>query len=215
MSNHIFNPAAISGDLDKDDMSSKWAISYADILTVLLALFMAVIATYKLPEKETAVGTAVISPIKHKSPESVIKRDSLIKKLRSSYLAGYSTISVSPDEIKIELSDSVLFNKGQYSISNEKSELVLKELAEMLETEAFNVRIEGHTDTTPMSGAIISSNWELSVLRATSVLQVLEALGLSKERLSAAGYGDTRPVALNDTPENMAKNRRISIVIFN
>jgi len=76
------------------------------------------------------------------------------------------------------------------------------------------IRIEGHTDNTPIASAVFPSNWELSTARASSVLRYLvEQHGFPATRVSAAGYGDTRPVGDNTTAEGRAANRRVEIVV--
>ena len=77
------------------------------------------------------------------------------------------------------------------------------------------IMVSGHTDDRPIKTAQIGSNWELSTKRAVSIIHRLEGLGIVEpNRLSATGYGDTQPIAPNDTPENRAKNRRVEIAII-
>ncbi|MGB3985550.1 MAG: OmpA family protein, partial [Limnochordia bacterium] len=77
------------------------------------------------------------------------------------------------------------------------------------------IRIEGHTDNLPIKTAQFPSNWELSVHRATSVIRyMVEELDFDPTKLSAAGYGEYRPVRPNDSAENRAMNRRVDIVIM-
>jgi chemotaxis protein MotB len=79
------------------------------------------------------------------------------------------------------------------------------------------IRIEGYTDSVPISGALQSkfpSNWELSTRRATTVLRYLQdSAGIDGKYLSAVGYGPHRPVAANDTEQGRSENRRIEIVL--
>ena len=78
------------------------------------------------------------------------------------------------------------------------------------------VRLEGHTDSTPISTPRFHSNWELSAARSIALLELLsDKFGVPRERLSIAGYADTAPVASNDTEEGRARNRRVDIVILN
>ncbi|MDK2959817.1 MAG: chemotaxis protein MotB, partial [Bacillota bacterium] len=75
--------------------------------------------------------------------------------------------------------------------------------------------VEGHTDNLPINTYRFPSNWELSTARATTVVRYLaEKHGIPPDRLSAAGYGEWRPVAPNDTPEHRAQNRRVDIVVL-
>jgi len=73
--------------------------------------------------------------------------------------------------------------------------------------------VEGHTDNLPIHTKEFPSNWELSTARAISVIRYLEEKGINKERLSALGYGEYRPLVSNNTPENRAINRRVGIII--
>jgi chemotaxis protein MotB len=78
------------------------------------------------------------------------------------------------------------------------------------------VRVEGHTDDRPINSSRYSSNWELSTARATSVIAFLvQEVGLSPERLSAAGYGEFRPRVPNDSDEHRARNRRVDLIVLN
>jgi chemotaxis protein MotB len=75
------------------------------------------------------------------------------------------------------------------------------------------VRVEGHTDTRPISTVRFRSNWDLSTARATAVIAKLAAEGMQSPRLSAAGYGEFRPVADNATEEGRKLNRRVDLVV--
>ncbi len=78
------------------------------------------------------------------------------------------------------------------------------------------VRLEGHTDSRPISTTRFRSNWELSAARSIALMEILSThYGVPRERLSIAGYADTAPVATNDTEEGRALNRRADIVILN
>lgn len=114
--------------------------------------------------------------------------------------------------VTIEIADSALFSVGQAVLSNE-SALALRAVAEVIATADFPVTIEGHTDNVPIKTAQFPSNWELSAVRATTVLRIFADAGVPAERLTAIGYGDTRPVESNDTIEGRARNRRVSIQI--
>jgi len=93
---------------------------------------------------------------------------------------------------------------------------ILNKIARILKKYADKeILIEGHTDDAPISSSRFSSNWELSTARATTILRYLEEKeGISAKRLSAAGYGEYRPVATNATREGREKNRRVEIVIL-
>jgi chemotaxis protein MotB len=90
---------------------------------------------------------------------------------------------------------------------------VLQEVADFLGQLPNSIVVEGHTDSTAVDSRKWSSNWQLSAARALAVLQTLADYGIQDARLSAAAYGDTRPVQSNDTAEGRAYNRRVDIVI--
>ncbi|MDR0378531.1 MAG: OmpA family protein, partial [Candidatus Accumulibacter sp.] len=77
----------------------------------------------------------------------------------------------------------------------------------------FPITIEGHTDDTPINTPQFPSNWELSAIRATTVLRLFVDAGVAPWRLTAIGYADTRPVESNDDAEGRARNRRVTILI--
>jgi len=110
------------------------------------------------------------------------------------------------------VNDGVLFKPGDATLQPAGME-VLQLVMSSLQDIPNNLSIEGHTDSRPISNNRFASNWELSTTRATSVLRYMEDQGFAKGRLSASGYGDTRPVAGNDTAEGQAQNRRVEIVI--
>jgi chemotaxis protein MotB len=76
------------------------------------------------------------------------------------------------------------------------------------------INVEGHTDNKPINSEKIKDNWDLSVLRATSIVRILTVEGtLDATRVTATGRGDSQPVATNDTPEGRALNRRTEIIL--
>ena len=91
---------------------------------------------------------------------------------------------------------------------------VLDQIVANILTLPYPVRVEGHTDNTPIHTAQFPSNWELSTSRATHVLQYLIDAKISPQRMSAVGYGEYRPVGSNDVAEGRAANRRVDLVIL-
>jgi len=113
----------------------------------------------------------------------------------------------------IDISDNVLFDTGKADLKPESKEL-LDKLTELINSFDNNIIVEGHTDNVPIRNSQFSSNWELSVHRATTVVHYfIEEKNISPERLSAAGYGEYRPIAPNDTAEHRALNRRVNILL--
>jgi len=92
---------------------------------------------------------------------------------------------------------------------------VLDAIAPVLRGLPNDISVEGHTDNVPITGGPFASNWELSAIRATTVLRYLVSNdGLPEDRMSATGYADTRPLVPNDTPEHRQQNRRVDIVVL-
>lgn len=124
-------------------------------------------------------------------------------------------VSISEDfhTVSIRLAASLLFQPG--SAEMEPSALtMLEDLAGILKPLELPVGIEGHTDDIPISTPQFKSNWQLSAARAANVLLYMQnEYGLAPSLLSASGYGEFRPIAPNDTPENRAKNRRVEFVV--
>ncbi len=115
----------------------------------------------------------------------------------------------------ISLVEAGFFNPGEADIKG-SSLNVLDSIAQSLLPIRNQIRVEGHTDNTPIHNDRFPSNWELSTARATNVISYLMShYGFSPQRLSAAGYGEFRPVASNFLAEGRAANRRVDIVILN
>jgi len=114
--------------------------------------------------------------------------------------------------VTVEINASVLFAPGDSSLAADATK-ALRAVARILATTELPVAVEGHTDNTPIATVQFPSNWELSVVRASSVVRLFVEAGVTPQRLTAAGFGEQRPVADNATPEGRARNRRVTILI--
>ena len=114
--------------------------------------------------------------------------------------------------VSIEINDSILFSPGQ-ALLQPPLVKAMQGIAEVLAPTDFPVIIEGHTDNVPIRNAQFPSNWELSAVRATTVLRLFADAGVAAERLTAIGYADTRPVEPNLLADGRAHNRRVTILI--
>ncbi len=142
-----------------------------------------------------------------------------LKNKISNALLGFDEGELSVEQrngkVYVSLSEKLLFKSGQTTV-DPKGQEALKKLADVLKkNQDINVLIEGHTDDVPMTpNARISSNWDLSVLRATSIVNILtKQNGIDPKRVTAAGRGEYFPIADNKTPEGRAKNRRTEIIL--
>ncbi|MEN2281165.1 OmpA family protein [Algoriphagus sp. SE2] len=124
-------------------------------------------------------------------------------------------IDIDQTVVMISVSDKLLFNTGSYRI-NSKANPLLEKLAEVINAEpSLQVMIEGHTDPRSISTGVIQDNWDLSVKRATSIVRKLQQdYNVAPEKMIAAGRASYMPIVENDSPENMAINRRTRIVLI-
>ena len=124
-------------------------------------------------------------------------------------------INVEKGVVYISLSDKVLFKTGSYQISSRANEILGKVAKVINGKPDFEAMVEGHTDNVPYnSGGVLIDNWDLSVKRATAIVRALQDLGISPNRLVAAGRGEYDPLEPNTTAENRAKNRRTRILVL-
>ncbi|MBK8710589.1 MAG: flagellar motor protein MotB [Niastella sp.] len=116
--------------------------------------------------------------------------------------------------VYISLSDNMLYKSGSYEISD-KAGTTLSKIAKIItDYKDYDVLIEGNTDDVPISKPNIRNNWDLSTLRASSVVQALQNnYGIDPKRLTAGGRGEYNPVVSNDSPDGKARNRRTEIII--
>jgi chemotaxis protein MotB len=120
-------------------------------------------------------------------------------------------------KLTLTMVESILFDSGKAEVKKEGQE-ALQKVAEVLKTvDGQEIVVAGYTDNVQIGerlAKIYPSNWELSAARAISVVKILVSDGVDPKNLSAAGYGEFRPVADNDTPEGRAQNRRMEIVLM-
>lgn len=123
-------------------------------------------------------------------------------------------IQVLKGVVYISLNDNMLYKSGSYEISPKAGETLSKIAKIITDYDDYEVLVEGNTDNVPIKRTNIRNNWDLSALRASSVVQELQnKYGVNPSRLSAAGRGEYNTVADNDTEEGRAKNRRTQIII--
>jgi chemotaxis protein MotB len=141
-------------------------------------------------------------------------------------LTNKLTRSLSTDELKevdvqvlkgvvyISLADNMLYKSGSYEINDRAAETLSKIAKIITDYSDYEVLVEGNTDNVPISRTNIRNNWDLSCLRASSVVQALQTkYGVDPKRLSAAGRGEYNPLQSNDTELGKQRNRRTQIII--
>ncbi|RKZ89681.1 MAG: flagellar motor protein MotD [Gammaproteobacteria bacterium] len=117
------------------------------------------------------------------------------------------------DWVELEIKSNVLFASGESRLEHTAVPIIGK-VANILNTSANPIQVEGFTDNKPISTPKFPSNWELSAARAASVVHLLDRYGVDPNRMSAIGYGEYKPIADNQTEEGRQKNRRVVLVIL-
>ena len=229
---------------DTTDNHERWLISYADFITLLFAFFVVMYAIsvvnvgkYQVfsialgdafGRKNTVAQPSEAQPIfplpnqlqKRRAEAMRRERDRLTRLASdlSSTLAplvkeGKVRVTQNSRGVSVEINASVLFDPGDATLTAESNE-ALRALAVLLKNDPHAVQVEGHTDVMPIKTPLFPSNWELSSVRASSVVRLFIDSGVAPERLTAVGHGSNIPVAPNDTPENRARNRRVAVTIL-
>ncbi len=153
--------------------------------------------------------------------EAKAKSDSLLMVLSNNLTRSLDTSELKDVDVKvlkgvvyISLADNMLFRSGSYDISPDAMDILGKIAKIIRDYKNYSVLVEGNTDNVPISRTNIRNNWDLSALRASSVVQVLQNdFGVDPSRLTAGGRGEYNPVATNDTPDGRQLNRRTQIII--
>ncbi|MBU0519733.1 flagellar motor protein MotB [bacterium] len=224
-----------------DGPDERWLITYADLITLLLGLFVVlwtmgladleeygrVAAAMKtvfggkalvegLPQKTSAAGPYVDAdggsfPDTSEAYLTVALAESM-KDI--SEIAGAVSIEIEERGVVVHLTETVLFESGRAKMQEEALKL-LREIAPVLVKSGRPIVIEGHTDNIPIRTMTYQSNWQLSAARAANVVEYLtDRAGVPGGQMAAAAYADQKPVESNVSPEGRAKNRRVDIVFL-
>lgn len=239
--------------------NERWLLTYADMITLLLALFVVLFALSTINAKKflelklgltktfsqspiTATGSngllqqtsltshpGVIqqtSPISTgqssttgttspQSPTLAQISQQITQTLQQEGLAQYASTSVTSQAVTVQvLADKAFFAVDSASLGTVGDEVV-DAIAKVVAPDPNNIAVEGYTDDQPIYGGPYASNWELSAARAATVVDRLNTVdGLPMNRLQAIGFGQTHPIAPNNSPANEAMNRRVDVVIL-
>jgi chemotaxis protein MotB len=141
--------------------------------------------------------------------------DSLTKELGEEIKTGKVRVSLEPRGLVVSLHQAAFFPSGEDTIAPATYPAIEK-VANAIRKLPNPVRLEGHTDSIPISNSRFRSNWELSAARGIAMLEILsERFGVPRERMAIAGYADIAPIETNDTEEGRRQNRRVDIIILN
>lgn len=139
----------------------------------------------------------------------------MVDKLTPLIKTGDARVIQNTHGLRIDIKDNVLFTAGSADLTV-PAKVTLNNIGSLLQTNSYPVLIEGHTDNTPIyiQNAAFFSNWELSAVRASSIVGQLNETGVENIRLSALGYGPSQPISSNTTEEGRLSNRHMSILIL-
>lgn len=220
-----------------EESGGSWAMSYGDMMTLLLTFFILIVSfsTTELIKFRKAMGSlrgamgvlfeqdgaAIYESQTTMMREPQLDQELMINALDDIEQQAFTMnevgtgleIEIDNEGLTFRLHDELMFNLGDTELRPEIKNM-LDKIGTLISRFSCDVRIEGHTDNIPVSTSKYPSNWELSALRAIQVLRYFEqVVGIQSERLIAVGFGQTRPMVPNDTPENRRRNRRVEIYL--
>lgn len=198
--------------VNSKDYINRWVVSYADFVTMLLALFMVMFAIVRTDNQKLIEFT---KKMQHTFNQQSQKMTNVEKLLRDNIVQTKSVNIEKTDRgILIRVKNNVIFDEGSSEIKP-NAEKTLDEIVTVLTKIKNPVIIEGHTDSTPIKNGKFPSNWELSTARATNIISYIIKKGIiSPKRLSAVGYGEYMPIADNTTISGRMLNRRVDIIVL-
>ncbi|MBS6501763.1 MAG: OmpA family protein [Clostridium sp.] len=229
--------------VEKPENHERWLLTYSDLITLLMIFFVVLYSASSVNEskyKQLATsmgdvftgGSSVLGSAENSGSSSdepgelkplVQTEEEKLRGIESQVndivkdleLEGSVTTSIEERGLIISFTDSVFFDSAKADIKEELKPKLIS-VSNILNKIDNYVRVEGHTDNLPISTSDYHSNWQLSSVRASNVVEFLISYGsISPSRLSAVGYSEYRPVADNATEEGRAKNRRVDILILN
>ncbi len=226
-------------EIAQTDGKSAWLLCYADLVTLILVFFVFLfsLSNNNLQKMTNALKSIQITDGTEAPKTSlfdIIVTGSLNKRKMLDQLTGMREVDIfreinslirrknlgdnvkatfTEGKIVIKIDGKAFFSAGSADLLPEAT-MILSGIVKIInQNPQYNIDIQGHTDNRPIKTAKFASNWELSAIRATTVLRYLVENGTSPERLTATGFGDLRPVASNDTSKGRRKNRRVEFVL--
>ena len=215
------------GDREPAESRDRWLLSYADLMTLLLAMFIVLYAAAD-HQRATKIASAIAAQFSEgeganaPAASGVLPGGDLLVTAQAALAKAFAAnanlrnrarINVTERGVVVSLTETGFFAPADASI-REDARPVLDALAEALRESTAQLRVEGHTDSLPISTPRFPSNWELSAARAATVLSQLVERGVPASRMSVAGFAGERPVADNSTAEGRALNRRVDLVVL-
>ncbi len=216
---------------------TQWLTTFNDLITLLMVFFVLIFAMssgdmVKIKEFRSAIirgfgalekkGVGSVGLIETTRPTIISVQEESADSFPEAVHELVAEIDALPGVdsentgrgVVIRIEGSILFNSGSATINPDAFSL-LQKIGGVISRVPNSVCIEGHTDNVPITTQAFPSNWELSAARAVTIVKFLaNRMDVYPRRLSAVGYGESRPVNPNDTPEHRAKNRRVEIVLL-
>jgi chemotaxis protein MotB len=223
-------------EMHEPSNQERWLLTYADLITLLLALFIVMYSMSQVDAKKFGKIAEALNGVL-KGGDSILKHRAEVvdpetghgllqlgdlrminKKIEQHFekLGKQKEIQTEITErgLVVHIMESALFKQGSAHLEP-RARQVMDIIYEQVKGLPNHVRIEGHTDDFPIHNEAYPSNWELSAARATSVVRYfLENYDFSPDKISALGYGEYRPSRPNNSIENRAANRRVDVVVL-
>ncbi|MBU9261041.1 OmpA family protein [Burkholderia multivorans] len=210
-------------DAERDDdaegtQSGRWLISYADLITTLMVLFLALyvlqLAKFNaLDARERTRARLDDAAARTAEPQAPARVPAWVAQLEALKAGGRISLVKAPHGIEIGIDAGILFHVGDAHLLPDALP-VLERIAQALGPHATgDILVEGHTDSVPIANAKYESNWELSSARAGAVVRYFAERGIAPHRLAAVGRADTQPLVAGDDASSRARNRRVTIFV--
>lgn len=204
---------------------NRWMLPYADLVTLLLGLFVVMFAVVLHNNAAAKVGLAnqpdsinFVSVEEFSDAKNHVSKTTQQKlahqKILSHVKAGDISISETSKGTVISIPDSIVFAPGEAAVTAQAQKR-LSQVGDLIQEHTGQIQVEGHTDNTPIHTTNYPSNWELSTARSTAILKFLvNTYHINPQKLSASGYGEFHPVAENNSITGRQKNRRVDIILI-
>jgi chemotaxis protein MotB len=213
-------------DDDAEARPERWLLSYSDLVTTLMVLFLALYAIQlaKYHELEIKLLEAARSVKHDKAPAALATRSpasgapraaqaELLSLLRALRDKGQINIDEQPDGVEIGINAKILFHPGDAHLLPDSTAVLDQVAAALKDYSTHTILVEGHTDSTPIANAKYESNWELSSARAGAVVRFFVDKGIEPHRLAAIGRADNIPLMIGDDAVARAANRRVTLLV--
>jgi len=166
-----------------------------------------------LSEIRRKPATRSAEPLKEERQQMTGLAKGILSALAPLIREGKVRVTQNSRGVTIDINASVLFALGEAKLTPQSSQALVA-IASVLAGDNHDIQVEGFTDNLPIKNTLFPSNWELSAMRAGSVVRLFMDNGIAEERLTAIGQAAKMPVGSNDTPEGRARNRRVNITIL-